>query len=225
MMEWFFGKRKTPEEIVKENQKLIKRSMREIERERRRMKTSQQQQMNEIRKSVKDGQMNAARIMAKDLVRTRKHIEDMGRMKTQLQGVLLRIQSVRSQHAMSEAMRGVTRAMVAMNRQINLPSLQHIMMEFEKQSEIMDMKQEAIGDTMEDMMTDEYEERDTEDIIDQIIDDISLNLQQELVSTPQAAIGNQVGTPTSNRPIAQGVGGGPTDDDLLNRYNDLRGDD
>jgi charged multivesicular body protein 2A len=44
-------------------------------------------------------------------------------------------------------MRGVTRAMGQMNRQINLPGLQQIMMEFEKQSAIMDMKDEVIQDT------------------------------------------------------------------------------
>lgn len=34
-----------------------------------------------------------------------------------------------------------------MNRQINLPAMQKIMMEFERQSEIMEMKEETIGDT------------------------------------------------------------------------------
>ncbi len=37
--------------------------------------------------------------------------------------------------------------MMTMNRQINLPAMQKIMMEFERQSEIMEMKEETIGDT------------------------------------------------------------------------------
>jgi division protein CdvB (Snf7/Vps24/ESCRT-III family) len=36
---------------------------------------------------------------------------------------------------------------MTMNRQINLPAMQKIMMEFERQSEIMEMKEETIGDT------------------------------------------------------------------------------
>jgi hypothetical protein len=36
-------------------------------------------------------------------------------------------------------------AMMMMNRQVNLPAMQRVMMEFEKQSEFMDMKQEVEG--------------------------------------------------------------------------------
>lgn len=37
-------------------------------------------------------------------------------------------------------MKGVSRAMMNMNRQMNMPQIQQILHEFEKQSEIMDMK-------------------------------------------------------------------------------------
>lgn len=40
---------------------------------------------------------------------------------------------------MGEAMKGVTKAMGQMNRQMNLPALQKIMQEFEKQNEKMEM--------------------------------------------------------------------------------------
>lgn len=47
--------------------------------------------------------------MAKDLVRTRRHIHKFYQMKTQLQAVSLRIQTLRSNQQMAEAMRGATR--------------------------------------------------------------------------------------------------------------------
>jgi hypothetical protein len=43
---------------------------------------------------------------------------------------------------------GVTRAMMNMNRQMKLPEIQKIMQEFEKQSEIMDMKEEMMNDVI-----------------------------------------------------------------------------
>jgi hypothetical protein len=49
-------------------------------------------------------------------------------------------QTMKSTATMTEAMKGATRAMMAMNRQVNMPAMQHIMMEFEKQGEIMEMK-------------------------------------------------------------------------------------
>jgi charged multivesicular body protein 2A len=102
---------------------------------------------------------------------------------------------VQSQAAMASAMRGVTRAMGQMNRQINLPGLQQIMMEFEKQSAIMDMKDEVIQDTsmlsaidaliisnplVEDLWDDEGEEEETDDIVNQVLDDLGIKLESEV---------------------------------------------
>ena len=56
------------------------------------------------------------KIMAKDLVRTRKHIKKFTLMKANIQGVSLKIQTLRSQNAMASAMKGVTRAIGNMNR-------------------------------------------------------------------------------------------------------------
>ena len=39
-----------------------------------------------------------------------------------------------------------------MNKAMNLPNLQKIMMEFEHESEIMDLKEETISDTIDDVI-------------------------------------------------------------------------
>lgn len=51
--------------------------------------------------------------------------------------------------------------MASMNRQLNLPQIQRILQEFEKQSEIMDMKEEVMNDAIDDAMEgdDDEEER------------------------------------------------------------------
>lgn len=57
-------------------------------------------------------------------------------------------------------MKGVTRAMMVMNRQMNLPQMQRIMMEFERQNEMMEMKEEMVGDTMDDAFEGEGEQEE-----------------------------------------------------------------
>ena len=47
-----------------------------------------------------------------------------------------------------QAMKGVTKAMMSMNNQMKLPEIQKIMMEFEKQTEMMDMKEEMMNDVI-----------------------------------------------------------------------------
>jgi hypothetical protein len=46
-------------------------------------------------------------------------------------------------------------AMKKMNGSLNLPALQKIMMEFEKQSDMMDLKEEMMEDTMDDVLGEE----------------------------------------------------------------------
>merc|ERR1719189_703523 len=86
---------------------------------------------------AKQGQMDAVKIMAKDLVRTRRYVKKFMLMRANIQAVSLKIQTLKSQNAMAQAMKGVTKAMQKMNKQMNLPEIQKIMMEFEKQTEIM----------------------------------------------------------------------------------------
>ena len=69
-------------------------------------------------------------------------------MRANIQAVSLKIQTLKSQSAMANAMKGVTKAMGSMNKQMKLPEIQKIMMEFEKQSEIMDMKGEMMEDAI-----------------------------------------------------------------------------
>lgn len=56
--------------------------------------------------------------MAKDLVRTRRYVKKFIIMKTNIQAVSLKIQTLKSNNSMAQAMKGVTKAMATMNRQV-----------------------------------------------------------------------------------------------------------
>eukprot|EP01115_Flamella_aegyptia_P003186 TRINITY_DN151_c0_g1_i1.p1 TRINITY_DN151_c0_g1~~TRINITY_DN151_c0_g1_i1.p1 ORF type:complete len:245 (+),score=74.31 TRINITY_DN151_c0_g1_i1:72-806(+) len=234
------GKKKTPQQILREHQRLLRRSIRELDRERAHLQTQEKKLILEIKKMAKANQMSAARIMAKDLVRTRQQIQKFYRMKSQLQAVSLRIQTVKSTATMASAMGGVTRAMMAMNQSMNLPALQRIMIEFEKQSEMMDMKQEMMEDTFDDIFEDEDEEEETEDILNQVLDEIGINLKGELQSAPlNVGISNgqqvqqgqqpqlvQMGENGAQNGAPNGVGAppgaSPADNELQARLDNLR---
>lgn len=123
--------------------------------------------------------------MAKDLVRTRKHIQKFYQMRTQLQAVSLRIQSLRSNQQMAEAMKGATKAMGMMNKSMNLPQISKIMRDFEKESEVMDMKEEMMGDAVDDVMDDGEElgeEEEGDAILKEVLDEIGVSLGQQVSS-------------------------------------------
>lgn len=71
--------------------------------------------------------------------------------------------------------------MASMNRGLNLPSIQRIMNDFEKESSMMDMKEEMMSDAVDDVMDDEGEEEEEGDnILKQVLDEIGVDLSQQV---------------------------------------------
>ena len=58
--------------------------------------------------------------MAKDLVRTRRYVKKFILMKANIQAVSLKITTLKSTNTMATAMKGVTKAMGTMNKQVCL---------------------------------------------------------------------------------------------------------
>jgi len=208
--ETLFGRTVTPQERLRQHQRALTKAQRELDRERGKLEQSEKKLITDIRKSAKSGQMNACKVMAKDLVRTRRYVQKFYQMRTQLQAVGLRIQTLRSNQQMADAMRGATRAMASMNRGLNLPGIQKIMNDFEKESSMMDMKEEMMSETVDDVMDEEEDEEEEGDkILKEVLDEIGVGLEHSLTATPTALA--SLSSPLANRqPVALGetVGGG-----------------
>lgn len=56
-MEFLFGKRKTPEQLMRENQRTLNKAMRDLDRERARMEQQEKKTIMDIKKMAKDNQM------------------------------------------------------------------------------------------------------------------------------------------------------------------------
>jgi charged multivesicular body protein 2A len=67
-----------------------------------------------------------------------------------------------------------------MNRGLNLPSIQRIMNDFEKESSMMDMKEEMMSEAVDDVMDEEEEEEEGDKILKQVLDEIGVDLSQQV---------------------------------------------
>lgn len=56
-MEWLFGKRLTPEEMLRKNQRALNKAMRDLEREKMKMEQQEKKIIMDIKKMAKEGQM------------------------------------------------------------------------------------------------------------------------------------------------------------------------
>ena len=208
IVETLFGRTVSPAERLRQHQRALSKAQRELDRERIKLESQEKKLVADIKKSAKAGQMNACKVMAKDLIRTRRYVQKFYQMRTQLQAVGLRIQTLRSNQQMAEAMRGATRAMASMNRGLNLPSIQRIMNEFEKESSMMDMKEEMMSDAVDDVMEDpeEDEEEESDKILKEVLDEIGVSLSQQLTDAPTGIAASQ--PVASRQAVAIGEAGG-----------------
>lgn len=77
-----------------------------------------------------------------------------------------------------QSMKGATMLLGSMNRQMNLPALQRIAMEFERENEVMDERQEMMDDAIDEATGMEGEEEEGEDIVKEVLDEIGVDLGQ-----------------------------------------------
>lgn len=133
-----FGRTVTPAERLRQHQRSLQKAQRELERERNKLEQQEKKTMADIKRNAKQGNMvsrvgprcgrqgrprkpllsqsrasltpqNACKILAKDLVRTRRYMQKFTQMRVQLQAVSLRMQTLRSNEQMASAMKGATR--------------------------------------------------------------------------------------------------------------------
>lgn len=76
-----------------------------------------------------------------------------------------------------QAMKGATMALGSMNKSMNLPALQKIAMEFERENDIMEQRQEIMDDAMDDAM-DVGVEEEGDEVVEQVLEEIGIDFNQ-----------------------------------------------
>ena len=64
-MDWLFGRKMTPDEMLRKNKRALDKAMRELDREKAKMEQQEKKIIMEIKKNAKQGQMDAVKVMAK----------------------------------------------------------------------------------------------------------------------------------------------------------------
>lgn len=72
ILEYMFGKRMTPAERLRKNQRSLDKAIRELDQLRVKLEKQEKTLIQQIKTSAQKGQMGACKIQAKDLVRTRR---------------------------------------------------------------------------------------------------------------------------------------------------------
>lgn len=108
-------------------------------------------------------------------------------------------------------------SMRTMNRQMNLPALQKMMVEFEKQSAMSEMKQEMVEDILDDVLGAEEEEEAADEMVNSVFDEIGISFAGDLATTPSGGL-SRATAKSNNEKVAIAE----DDADLQARLDNLR---
>jgi charged multivesicular body protein 2A len=144
-------------------------------------------------------------------------------MRSHLQGCALKLQTVKSHQAMAEAMQNTAKAMSKMNKAVDVPAINKMMAEFERENAKSDMMQEIMGDALDDALQGEDNEEEEDRIVSQILDEIGISFGEEIPNVPTGVQSQPESAPSQK--VAEAVGGGSTDpalSELEARLNNLK---
>lgn len=85
---------------------------------------------------------------------------------------------------MAYALGNVTITMKKMNKSLNLPSIQKITSDFERLSEMQNIKQDLFSETIDQVLADDNEIDDSTELVNKILDEVGLSLNEQMTKAP-----------------------------------------
>ena len=182
LRDFLFGKPPTPEEVVKKWRAELRKEMRQLDRNVAGIEREEFKVKTQIKQLAKKGDVSGARLLARELVRSKKAKERLHTSKAQLNSVQLHLQHNLSQYKLAGCIKSSAEVMASMNAAVKLPEIHQAMMVMGAEM----MKAGLIEEMIDDMMdTDELEdEADVE--VEKVLEDLHLTMDSAMPTTASA---------------------------------------
>lgn len=181
----FSKKKPDVKEEIKVQDKNLRHTQRDLDRDRRELERREKQLELDIKKMAKDGKNSeGVKILAKQLLALRKQKTRSMQANSQITGIRMQGKTMTSNVKMSEAMASTTQAMHNMNEHLSPQQVGQIMQEFSKESAKMDMSEEMINETLDDILTESGDESEENVIVSRILDEIGIEVGGQISKAP-----------------------------------------
>lgn len=183
-----FSKKPTPKEALRASKREMSHATRGVEREIAALQLEEKKLVAEIKRTAKTGNEAATKTLARQLVRLRQQIANLQGSRAQMRGISIHTQAMYANTSMAAGMKGASKAMGAMNKQMAPAKQMKIMQEFQRQSAQMDMTSDMMADSVDDVLDNDEAEEETEDLTNQVLDEIGIDIASQLSSAPKGRI-------------------------------------
>ncbi|XP_047980310.1 vacuolar protein sorting-associated protein 2 homolog 3-like [Salvia hispanica] len=195
-----FSKKPTPREAVRESKRQMTNATRGMEKEINTLQLEEKKLVAEIKRTAKTGNDAATKILARQLIRLRQQIANLQSSRAQMRGIATHTQAMSAQTSVAVGMKGASKAMSAMNKQMAPAKQAKVIQEFQRQSAQMDMTTEMMSDAIDDALDNDEAEDETEELTNLVLDEIGVDVASQLSSAPKGKIAgkNTEGASSSN---------------------------
>ncbi|WOL07876.1 vacuolar protein-sorting-associated protein [Canna indica] len=215
-----FKKKTSAKDALRTSKREMAVATRGVEREIASLQVEEKKLVAEIKKTAQTGNEAATRILARQLVRLRQQITNLQGTRAQIRGIATHTQAMYATTSISTGMKGASKAMAAMNKQMEPAKQMKVMKEFQKQSSQMDMTIEMMSEAIDETLDKDEAEEETEELTNQVLDEIGVDVASQLSSAPKGRIAvNNKKADTVSRNVAPAK---PEVDDLEKRLASLR---
>ncbi|OWR41602.1 putative Charged multivesicular body protein 2B [Danaus plexippus plexippus] len=193
----FFKKAPTVKEQQRENDRELRKAGRDLERDKNALEREEKKLELEIKKMAKEGNNEGCKILAKQLVQMRKQKTRMYAANSKISSVQIHNKAMGANIAIAGAMGTTAKTMGNINKILNPAQISKDMEAFKVASAKMDMTDEMISETLDDIMTESGDEEETEGVVNQVLDEIGIEISGKMANAPSVSR-NKVGESTSD---------------------------
>jgi hypothetical protein len=172
------AKRNTKRE-VRSSQREMEREIRELEREEKKVLAEIKQRAKQP--GVKGINDPALKSMAKNLVQLRNQKDKIYSSKAHLSSVGMQATSMATQVAAAAAIGNVSGAMAKINQAIDTKEMTKIMMNFQRENEVMEVRQELMDDALTDAFDADEIEAEADEVTGQVLAELGIEMDQQMV--------------------------------------------
>lgn len=175
-----------PIEQAKTWKRNIEKEVRHLDRDITNIRRQEGKAGKEVKKLAKAGQMSSAKIIAKEIVQTRKAVERLYMAKAQLNSVAMSLQHTIMTIKMQGCLSKSTEIMSGMNKLVGIKEIRATMMELAKEMERSGLIEEVVNETFEAIEPDGTEaSADSE--VDRVIQELTAEMMAGAADAPVRA--------------------------------------
>ncbi|MCE7734573.1 MAG: SNF7 family protein, partial [Candidatus Heimdallarchaeota archaeon] len=156
------GKRSNRDHIL--NLKVVSRR---LTRSMKKLENTERKTERKIRNAIQKGDMQAARMYAKDTVRSRKWARGYQGLTSKIDGLIFKLERAEAVQDIASEMKGVAKSLINANQALNLPEIDHLVGDMQTALDGIEETSEIMEDSMDTMFESDTDEGEIDNLLNE----------------------------------------------------------